>query len=169
MRNTNWLPQLLKYFICYSVFLVILLLTHTPNSYLVKLGIWRDLHLIFLFFIFCCPQKELISTNNLFFLGLLLDTVDFLPFGLSGLVLTNSLGFFRLLIHLQQYSAIDSSIYGFTLKVSIFFCLYFSIQWLFYSIYKNNFYNFSYILGSIGGSICGSLLLYPIYNHHRNV
>jgi hypothetical protein len=99
-------------------------------------------------------------------MGLIVDTIDSLPIGLSSASLLLS---FKIMSKIQQYLMEDDSIFCFLKNLSIYIFLHMFFQWFLYSVYRNEFYNFRYVLISVCKDIFYSFCIYPLCKSLKNV
>ncbi|MDR2777763.1 MAG: hypothetical protein LBB24_03265 [Rickettsiales bacterium] len=108
----------------------------------------------------------LISKNNLFLFGLIVDTMSFLPLGLSSVSFLVS---FKIMSKIRQYSIESESPIYFLSNISLYMFLYLFLQWFTYSIYRNNFYPFMYVVTNMLKNMFYSFLTYPLWKKYKNV
>ncbi|MDR1495292.1 MAG: hypothetical protein LBI29_04665 [Rickettsiales bacterium] len=156
------------YALIYSVFIVSTMFSGTPGPLASLARFFPDINLMLIFFVFFWlrGRTALISRNNLFFFGLIIDTVSFLPLGLSSLSLLAS---FKIMSKLRQYSIESESMLYFLENMALFMFLYMFIQWFTYSFYRNAFHPITYLVVAMFKNLFYSLLVYPLWKKYKNV
>ncbi|MDR2778418.1 MAG: hypothetical protein LBB13_02855 [Rickettsiales bacterium] len=167
LLNYRFVHVFKKYLAVYSVFTFATVIVRVPGILTAMAKFLPDFSVIFIFLLFFWLRKESsISSNNLFIMGLIVDTADALPIGLSSASLLLS---FKILSKIQQYLIENDSVISFLRNMSMYVFLHMFLQWFLYSIYRNEFYNFGYVIGSVCKDIIYGFLLYPLCKNLKNV
>ncbi|MDR3078459.1 MAG: hypothetical protein LBU15_00255 [Rickettsiales bacterium] len=166
--ETPPLSRVKIYALVYGVFASAVVFSRTPGPLSSIARFFPDVSMMLIFFVFFWSRGRtmLISRSNLFFFGLIVDTMSFLPLGLSSLSLIIS---FEIMSKIRQYSMESESISYFLGNITLFLFLYLLIQWFLYSIYRNDFYPFAYLPLAMVKNVFYSLLTYPLWKKYKNV
>ncbi len=167
-RNLIKLFNVFKYVVIYFVFTLLLLLNKTQNNLYFVFDLLPNLDTIFTFFIFIWLEKKIqFSKYNLFVFGLIIDTFNFLPLGLSSISLLFT---YKIIELLRNYFIVDDHFIYFLRDSSLFSSVYFITQWFVFSFYESNFFSFKFTFYNIIKNIVFSNLLYLIYKKYlKNV
>ncbi len=168
VRNLIKLFNVFKYVVIYFVFTLLLLLNKTQNNLYFVFDLLPNLDTIFTFFIFIWLEKKIqFSKYNLFVFGLIIDTFNFLPLGLSSISLLFT---YKIIELLRNYFIVDDHFIYFLRDSSLFSSVYFITQWFTFSFYESNFFSFKFTFYNIIKNIVFSNLLYLIYKKYlKNV
>ena len=167
-RNLIKLFNVFKYVVIYFVFTLLLLLNKTQNNLYFVFDLLPNLDTIFTFFIFIWLEKKIqFSKYNFFVFGLIIDTFNFLPLGLSSISLLFT---YKIIELLRNYFIVDDHFIYFLRDSSLFSSVYFITQWFVFSFYESNFFSFKFTFYNIIKNIVFSNLLYLIYKKYlKNV
>ncbi len=163
-KNLSKLFNIFKYILIYFVFILLLLLNKTQNNLYFVFDLLPNLDTIFMFFIFIWLERKIqFSKYNLFVFGLIIDTFNFLPLGLSSISLLFT---YKMIELLRNYFIVDDHFIYFLRDSSLFASIYFITQWFIFSFYENNFFSFKFTFFNIIKNIIFSNLLYLIYKKY---
>ncbi|MDR1499347.1 MAG: hypothetical protein LBS34_03615 [Rickettsiales bacterium] len=143
------------------MFIFLVLLNKTSGVGLRRVGLLLpNFDVIVIFYLFVWFKNKLISQNNLFLFGLIIDTFDFLPLGMTSLVLLLS---YEMIKTLKFYSINDDYLMYFLRDNIVFMLSFFILQWFFLSFYKNDFLTFGVVATNIVKNVIYSTLFYLFY------
>lgn len=164
LKRLDKLFDLFKYIVIYFLFTLFLLLNKTQNNLYFVFDLLPNLDVVFIFFIFIWFEQNIqFSKYNLFVFGLIIDTFNFLPLGLSSISLLFS---YKIIKLLRNYFIVGDHFIYFLRDSSLFISMYLIIQWFIFSFYNNNFFPFGCIVFNIIKNIIFSNLLYLIYKKY---
>jgi cell shape-determining protein MreD len=149
------------------VFALLVTVPKAPGMFAAIARFLPDLDLLFVFFLFFwLRRRRLLSPNNLFVFGFMVDVVNFFPLGLTALDLLLS---FKILAKAQQYLMDGENWIHFARDLSMYLFVCMFLRWFLYSLSINNFYHFSHNIMAFSKNMVYGLLLYPFFRNLKNV
>lgn len=165
----NKINLFIKYIIIYSIFITLTLFTKMPGKIFNFIRLFPDFNIIFIFLVISWIDDDFefinITQNNFFVFGLIIDTIEHLPLGVSSLALLLSN---KIVQQFRMYFLNDNSLFYFVRDVSIFLFFYLLFAWFIISFYKSSFYPMSIILATWLKDILASYFIYFIYKKLKN-
>ncbi|MDR2777521.1 MAG: hypothetical protein LBB24_01985 [Rickettsiales bacterium] len=157
-----------RYLLVYSAFILATVFPKTPGIPSRLAWFLPDINIMLVFFVFFWSKgrEMLVSKNNLFFFGLIVDTVGFLPMGLSSVSFLVS---FKIMSKVRQYSIESDSMVYFLSNILFYMFLFMFLQWLIYSVSRNDFHPFLYLIIAMFKNTLFSVLTYPLWKKYKNV
>lgn len=157
----NKLFIFLKYLSIYFVFILLSLINKSQNNLYFIFDLLPNFEIIFIFLVFFWNNSHLsISKYNLFLFGIVIDTFNFLPLGLTSLTL---LLVYKIMNWLRNYFMVENHFICFFRDNTLFLVLYFCLQWFIYSFYETNFFSFRLVFINVIKNIIFSNLLYLLH------
>ena len=158
----------LKYLVVYFVFILLSLINKSQNDLYFVFDLLPNFEIILIFLLFFWSSDRVILLKyNLFLFGIIIDTFNFLPLGLSSLSLLIS---YKIIYWLRNYFILENHFIYFFRDNTLFITVYFCLQWFIFSFYNTNFFPFQGVFINIVKNIIFSNLLYLIYKKlFRNV
>jgi hypothetical protein len=136
MHVEKW-QNLFKNILIYYAFVMCVLVTRTPSSFLVIFDYLPSIDILFLYsFFFIIKEYTPYIYLHMFLLGLILDTFNFLPLGISGLSLLLT---YKILNFVSKVLFAKNSLLFFAINNLVFLTLHFMLTWFLLSLYQSKF------------------------------
>lgn len=165
--NTEKLFRIIKYLVIYSLFIFFTLFSKISCWLFEFFRFFSDLNLIIIFIVILWLEENKISKNNLFFFGLIIDTLGDTPLGLSSISLLIS---YKVTEILKSYMIKDQNLPYFIRDLSIYLILYSTSKWFIFSYYKNILFPIKPIIYIyIKNIICGIMIYFLCKKIIKNV
>jgi hypothetical protein len=136
MSLEKW-QNFFKNILVYCIFITCILVGRVPSNFYFIFNYLPSIDILFLYYYFLIRNKNSAYIHlHLFLLGLIIDTFNFLPLGLSELSLL--LGY--KVTNLTEYIFFKKDSFLFlAINNLVFLSFYFIFTWFFLSLYQNNF------------------------------